>query len=263
MRCTVVKTSESIKKMDHEKLGELCGLNFIKVRHKNEFAAFSYSMRGFQGAEIFFSNVGNKKSYTYQLTKNLRQEDCALPKSVVFEPEEETNELLAIIPDTDFNRQRLAMLVHTDLEPKVLDAAIAKDVMERSKVYRREVEKTLSKDEVITNQNDELLRLKEENERLKRDAAEKEKSDNVVLQAAREQGQKNVEEYKKRVRAEVKELVYEEMADVITDLKERLGPDWAKGAEYKNSILKEVEMRTAKRLAEEGVETNVDSGSDS
>lgn len=263
MKCSIVKTSQSIAKMDHEKLGLLCGLGFIKLRHKKQFEEYHYQMRGFQGANIYFSNYNGKKMYTYDLTVDRASKDSALPKNLIFEPSEETNELLAILPDTKFNRRVLACYVGSDLEPEILDDKIQKEVKEMAKTIRTQTIVKKKKDQLIVDQSKVIQSKDERIAQLERELAEKNAVDNVILDAAQTIAQDSAEAYKAKIRQEIKDQVYVEKADLISTLKESYGEKWAQCSEYKQTILKEVTDRTAKRLAEEGITIDVDSRTDS
>jgi hypothetical protein len=179
------------KDYEYQEVAESAGVSFIKVRHVKGFGITTASQRGFQGVRVVAlpGRLGVGR-YKVEYSKNHLGKDVSAMLPLDFVSDRKTMELSAIIPDTEFNRRKLAACYYHVPFCAIVDKEIEKDVQERA----NELEKILPKQKPV---EEVVVEYATENERLKTELA-KEKA----LRASSEQNAEVVAVARDRIKRE-------------------------------------------------------------
>lgn len=216
---------------------ELAGVTFIQLRHKAGAARTTWSARGFQGLTVRVSeNREGGRSFKANWTQR-NGEDCRAHRPLVFEPEGRTRILTAYLPDSPFNRDKLAGFYYEQACFWVItDPAILAEVKKAADEKKANAPKGPSQAEVIDAQADEIavLRKRLEEETKRADSAE-EKAE-VVSKARRV-----VKELPSERLGAIEEIVHEQNADVISALQTQSPKGWRKLKRYQELIQPQID----------------------
>jgi len=247
MNSNLVYITGGNKKIDFEAVAELAGIKVIKLLHPRAFVNDQVSMRGFQGGTMQVSDRGGVSLYKFVPFVNKSGEDTFTPKNLWFEKDDRTNENLAVIPDTKYNRKKLAGMYGTIHAPRIKDPVIDAEV----RAMAEKIQKTV---EVKKTKEVEAAKALSENESLKK-ALEKAKKDNerlmnrgTMLTAAVSDNSKLINFIRKSVENEV----FSEKASLIEELK-KSGEGWQSQGQYKK-IVDEIDKRCIEKLKDEGID---------
>ncbi len=257
MRCYLLGVPKKLKKIDHETVGELAGLSFIHLQYCTKVGKMEMCIRGFQGAIIYMREIAGHPNYSHELTKDNYGKDCAIQRSVIFKPEQHTMRLLAVIPDTKYNRKKLSGLYYAEDAPIILDKDIDKEVKEYAKKIKVEKEADKSKDELLAEQNKVIESLNKQVKQKDQIIQDKERTDNIIEQVKENTDNDAMQEiantYREKIRAEIHKDNQELVDLIIAD-----DPDnWEKSDDY-SEIREKVESRLNEVLKEKGLELNVE-----
>jgi hypothetical protein len=255
---------------DYATFAEIAGVKFIRLRHIRGFGTHEVGVRGFQGVEIIIA--ANTKSgqlkYTPRYSVDEDGEDTSAQRTLYFEPDRRTNELVTLCPDTPYNRRKLAAAMIREPFCEILDDRIKNEVKKLS----REIEAALptgpSDEEVMKRTLTENEKLKEElyiiNKKLEDSQAYSERKQDIHRKLEREkiesnpvkedtvsQVPKNMEALvsDEAIRDRIRVKVCEEKKDLIDELKLKYNDRWDKSKEYQKKILPEINDRFEKTLA--------------
>lgn len=148
---------------DYTIYGEQAKLKFIKLKHKKGFAMNQCaSVRGYQGADIVVSQTRDHQIlYEVALTTdNKTGEACSAQRPLIFEPEKRTNLLTAVVPDTPFNRKKLACVYYHNPFAEIIDEAIDKEIDQMAREIELILPQEKTKDDTIQEQDDEISILR-------------------------------------------------------------------------------------------------------
>ena len=156
-------------------LQEYCntaGVKLIRLIHSTGYGKSIRELVGFQAVEIYSESVDNtSRKYTYKL------EDAGIRKAE-FIPEGLTKLLVALVPDTDFNRKVLASVYFAPRQVyKIEDPAVDAEV----RVIADEIEAKRPKGKTDKELLAELVKEKQE---LELKLAAKEKSEELTKEVA-------------------------------------------------------------------------------
>jgi hypothetical protein len=245
-----------------KEIADIADLKFINLQYTQpKFSKQSRSVKGFQSVEIIASGTDADRAYRLEPSKDKDSQDCEGRRNLWFEPKHPTNILEAKLPDTLFNRRRLASCYYHGAQWKVLDTNIEADVKriadEMEKQLEEERRKQPTDKEIILSLDDRLKKAEEENIRLGLELKKKKEVDSVVdgIKNAPKHEEKKPEEPKtgigtnreKELENQVKAEVFKEYDVLITELKER-SDKWWMTKEYKQKIHPEIQRRLAERL---------------
>ncbi len=223
---------------------ELAEVKFIKLRHKAGAARASHSARGFQGVVVKVRDTREGGRSFSTLWSERDGKSCRAHRPLVFEPEGRTRILTAYLPDSPFNRDKLAgwyfdgACFWTIIEP-----AILAEVKKAAEAKRDSAPKGPTKDQVIATQADENKVLREKlrlEERLRKEAQEKAE---VVTNAQRAIKELPVD----RIEAIV-EIVHNDNKAVIAKLMEESPKGWTKLKKYRELIQPQIDAMKESEL---------------
>jgi len=257
MNSTIIHSSgfsNKKKSADHEVIASLAGVKLVRLRHWMGFHEFARSMKGFQGGKIeLMASRKNGKRYVWAPHKNRFGDDVSTPTPLVFEPDETSEQLLAVMPVTDYNKTFLARIYGMPHAPAILDTELDAEIKVLSLKVKGETERKKSQSELIADQAAEI-------EKLKKDAAKTEKAgktvakrQNILADAQKETQAKATLEAVTAIKESIAEEVYSEKEGLVSALIEKYGDDWESSDEYKEGIASEVEKRLEVKLKEKGI----------
>lgn len=263
MRMSIMKlkngTTEMFREESYSSVAELAGAKLIYLQHKRGFGKRYETYRGFQGLGVLITESGGQYSYKYEYTKS-NGEDSWTTTPVIFYPQEGTNELLAPIPDTEYNRDKLAKIMANKTPAvKVKDNKISRDIEERSKEYKRVEKVRKDKNGVLAGMQREKTELEKENEKLKRELENKKKASNIVGDALIQEKRSR----RRTVRDEKKKEFYDGNKELIDKIKASEGDNWFRSKEYKSKVQTPIDKMVNEQLSKEGLLENADEGADS
>lgn len=191
MECSLViingETPKKLKAEDYSDVAELAGLKFIKTQHVKRFGNTTYSIRGFQGAAIKVDRNNMEQGYRLQLSTDRNSNATTCLRPLEYNPDPISGALLGLIPDTEYNRHKLAAAYNYNPFCIILDKDIDKEIS----AWADEIEKTLPKGKTV---EEVAIEAVEENEKLKAQL-KRERS----LREAAEEGNLVVENARKRI----------------------------------------------------------------
>lgn len=241
-----------VQTSDGPKLATAAGVKLIMVTYIDPLEPNPPSIRGFQGVRVSRYEVNGRVQLNAELSKNERTgEACSALRSLDFIPHEITGLMEAHIPDTDFNRKKLAAAYYHHPFCKINDEAVDAEVRE----IADEIEKTLV---VVPSDKEKLTAVEAENKRLKELYADSEKkrqallldndpvitpistditdnNSNVVDTTTEKTPQKVVKKRSARDRA--KDQVYLDNGKIVNKLKKVHGDNWVKSQGYRKDLL--------------------------
>jgi hypothetical protein len=233
---------------------DACGIKFIELQHENGFGGGPIPVNGFQHIEISVTENKGRKTFQQRPSKDLDNNDCNGNRSLVFEPDGVTGELLAWLPDTPFNRKKLAHCYHHGAQWTIKDVKIDADI----RAMADEIEKTLapkvSDEDVIVDMAGQLNDRDEEIAALKAQLALKTKADAVVTEKTEKDDR---EEWKKygitqskyaNIKALARQEVYKENEEIMARLKKDSPKGWFGSSEYSEKVLPLVKQRLKDKL---------------
>ena len=263
MRMSIMKlkngTTENFSEDNFSSLAELAGVKLIYLQHGRGFGKRYERFRGFQGVNVVVTESGGSYSYRYQYTKS-RGKDSWTTTPLIFYPQEGTNELVAPVPDTEYNREKLAK-IYAKKKPgvKIKDNKIARDIEERAKSYKKVEKVKKDKDGVLAGMQRQNTELEKENERLRLELENKKKASAVVGDALIQEKRNR----RRSIREEKKKEFYENNKELIEKIKAEEGENWFRSKEYKSKVQTPIDKMVDEQLSKEGLLENADEGADS
>jgi hypothetical protein len=214
-------------------ISERAGMKFIKLLHNTGSGTGDKGVQGFQGAKVAQSEgQSGRVILRYELSKNATGLDCPVLRNLIFYKDEDTGDLVAFVPDTEFNRRKLKGTYCKGASWKIVDKEIAKEIRAAYDADAEEQEINKTKDQVISEQADALKKTTEELEALKAGKLHEEVRQEVVVKS------KELAE----IRETVTEQVKAEKAEFIEGLKAQSKNFWLK-PEYKKEVNDEIDRR--------------------
>lgn len=216
---------------------ELAGIKFIELRHKAGAARASQSARGFQGVTIRVRE-NREGGRTFRAEWSERNGAASRAhRPLVFDAVGRTRILTGYLPDSPFNRDKLAGFYYEQSAFwAITNPAILAEVKKAADVKKANEPKGPTKDQVIGTQSDEIRVLKEKLVLEKRSRMAAEEQAKVVQEAAR-----TVKELPKERLEAVREIVHEKCAAIIATLKEQSPNGWANTKKYKELIQPQID----------------------
>ena len=229
---------------DAYEFAELADVKFIQLRHKRGVANGFHAIRGFQGVKVIISESREGGvQYRAEFSRSTDGRDIRALRPLVFEPEGRTKLLTAYVPDSPFNREKLAKDFYHGLQCNITDAQILAEVRARADEIEAGKPVEPSREEVIASQDDEIKILREQL-KAKEQENEELKERNEVIQTAK----RVVKELPEDIRQAVTDIVHQENEGVVSKLKEQSPNGWQKTKKYKTLILPIIEKREKEEL---------------
>jgi hypothetical protein len=244
--------AKRVKKTDGPVLARAAGVNLMQITYIDDLHPNPPTIRGFQGVRIRKTEIQGRPKLIATLSKDEQTgESCSSLRPLEFTPNEITGVMESYIPDTEFNRHKLAgMFYHSNL-CNIIDDAIRAEIKEMAD----EIEKTLV---VVPSDKEKLTATEEENKKLRemllKSEQEKqaliinsspaktetltENTDNnstVVDSTTVLNAVKTVPQASARERA--KEQIYLNKGNIVKKLKNKHGDNWAKSPGHKKELL--------------------------
>ena len=229
---------------------EAAGIKFIKLIHENGFGGSSITVNGFQHVSIRVGDIQGRKTFVAKWSKDEENNDCNGNRSLSFDPDPVTQQLIALLPDSEFNRVKLARTYYHGASWRIADKDIEADIRSRADEFEKTLAKPVSKDEIIGSLSEEVESKDLENERLKREIA--------LLKATTVQmtplGHKEWDDYgiTKTKFLEMKEAarteIFNENPDLIKSIKEAYPKGWYGCDDYRNKISPLIKQRFKEKL---------------
>jgi len=242
-------TDETIKQH-----ADACGIKFIILQHENGFGGGQIPVNGFQHFEIIVTENRGKKIFKKIPSKDPEGNDCNGNRSLVFDPDPVTGELLAYLPDTEFNRKKLAHCYYHGAQWTIKDLKIDEDIRKMAD----EIEKTLAP---TVTEKDVIVDLASQNEEKDKRIAEleaklalKEKAETVVAEKVETDDRKEWEKYGitqskyLTIKSESRQEVYKEKSEIVDRLKKDNPKGWFSSNEYSEKVLPSVKQRLKEKL---------------
>lgn len=242
------------------------GAKFIKLKHNPRSPHAVEAARGFQGVNVHVTEgTMGERRFDMSYTEREGKPDRAM-RPLVFHPEGRTRTMLAWLPDTPFNREKLARqecgvsTTESGFVPTsfwfIEDPEVDAWVKERTEELRASAVLAPTHQEIIADLSDELKQKNDELAQLKAklDAAERRRqatADIVMRQQERDAGL-SVEELQS-----IYDEVYEQNKGVVERLKQKHGDKWESSKDYERVLKPKLEERIA--LEKEAAGVNSDS----
>lgn len=239
---------------DYYRLGKMAGFDWIEVQHPLMIGKNSISMRGFQGVFLTVSEHNGRYNYEYEFTKNKKTgEPKRMAAPLTFFPDEETGELLAIIPDTEYNRNVLAkQLASKNPSIIVTDPKIKAEILEKSKDFKRFQKIEKDKDGLLVGYRKELSAKDQEIENLKAKLKASQDAERIVGEVLGKDDKDRI----KQIREEERKLFYKNNPELIESIKkenEDSKGSWAFSERYRNEVMPNIDEAVRKRADAEGL----------
>jgi hypothetical protein len=173
------------------KIADMNGIKFIKLVYtgdgkKDMFAGNSldFSVMGFQDVSIEVGEGGDgQKIYDFGFSKNIKGEDAALGRGLVFESNPDTERVEADCPDTPFNRKVLAATYFNNPRWRIVEETTNKEIREQAIELEKRQPKKDTKEETILALDSQLEKERAEKEALKKELETLRKASKVVDEA--------------------------------------------------------------------------------
>lgn len=233
-----------INEEDAFEFAEAAGVKFIKLRHEKGAGGSKQTIRGFQGVNVKVSESreGGRK-FNAEPTKNSQGEDGRAFRPLQFIPEGRTKMLTAYLPDTPYNREKLARNFFGRSMCTVVDPETHSEIKKRAEEIAANLPKGPTKEEVISaqaNENAMLRKALEENEAKVKELQQQ----NEVIKEARA----TIKELEPEVKDSIREIVHEENKTFIENLKKQAPQKWETTKKYKDMILPIIAEREKQEL---------------
>ena len=242
------------------------GIRFIKLHYTNpKYAPHPRPVKGWQAIEIILKRGGDgQKTYDVVPTKDSQGKDTESTRNLSFEPKKPTDRLEAELPDTPYNRRKLAICYYYGAQWQIVDPAIDAEIKAMADVLEAEYEekrkKGPTKDDVIVTLDAEKKKLEEEVAALRDELNEKKKRDTVVKTAKKKAGRPSGATSKSdELENEIKQQVWAEKKDLIGEIQKK-HKQWWLSIEYRQQVYPEIQRRLAERL--KNVNNNAGAGVD-
>jgi len=258
MNSSIIKTvgiTGKKKQADHENLAKLANVPVVRLQHPSRFGNLDISMKGFQGGVFEMMESRQGKTFEFSATKDRFGEDTAIPKPLIFAPDEETEQLLTVIPLTKFNKRFLARIYGKPHCPIILDADVDFEIRKMADEYVEEDTRRKTQAEIIAEQEAKILALEKLNTRRQTELRNLTKRQKVINSAIRESKESATTKAVEMFRKAIVDAVCEEKTDLVASLMERYDDKWEESDEYKEAIAPVVEERLAEKLKEEGLKS--------
>ncbi len=150
MYCSLVRFTgafrQKIMATEYQEVAENAGVKFIHVRHVKEFGITCASPRGFQGVVVqaLPGQLGVGR-YKVMYTKDHLGNDVGAMFPLDFVSNRKTQELTALIPDTEYNRRKLAACYYHFPFCTIIDQVIRAEIVK----IADEIEKILPKEKPV------------------------------------------------------------------------------------------------------------------
>ncbi len=253
MLCEVVDIPKALKGVPLEEIGEIAGVEFLKLRHAVKRKDFELTMRGFQGGTIYESNNGDFK---FAKTVDGDGKDCFRPRNVTFIPSKRTKLLEAYVPDTKYNRKVLANLFFTPDAPHIYDRKVRDEVEEMAKNLgiKKKLEKNVNETVVVLSAD--LSKKDKEIAKLKKQLEKVEIVNRTISKSAAQIDSSKVEAEREKILQECIKDVEKENQDLMKALMKMYPKAFRKKDEYFEGIVKKAKIEAEKIYKIEGL--NVD-----
>ncbi|MDA3823289.1 MAG: hypothetical protein PF450_11870 [Bacteroidales bacterium] len=255
MNSTIVKSVGFGEKKsgDQELISGIAGIEMVRLQHWMQFHEFSCSMKGFQGGSFQILLRAGSKKYTFMPQKDRFGDDVATPAPLVFEPDEVTGQLLAVIPVTKYNKDFLAKIYNHSIAPKILNSKLDEEIRELAKKYAEATVVEKDQSEMIADQASELEKVRRSLARKESELRSVGKRQSILERATNETVAKAEAKVVEELREQAKAEVCEEKDGLVGSLMETYGDDWEQSDEYKEGIAPEIQERLEVKLKEKGI----------
>ena len=158
--CSLLKCSGDPNAKDDAifEFAVVAGAPFIKLGHRK---GGYQQIRGFQGFNI---NVviarDNTRKYEYSTTKNVEGDEDAAHRPLIFAVSGQSRVLSAFLPDTDFNREKLAKGYYY-LDVTIMDPDVDKKIKKRADAIVDATPTGPTEAEIIVDQQKQIKELGE------------------------------------------------------------------------------------------------------
>jgi len=255
MNSTIIESRgfNNKKKGDHELISGLANIKLVRLQHHLGFLKYERSMRGFQGGTLELVSKGAGKKYQFRPHTTREGRDVPTPRPLVFAPDKISDQLVALIPLTKFNKKFLAAIYYNQDAPKILDHEADLEIKQMAEKFKvnKITEKTQS--ELIAEQSEEIAKLRRAGLRKDQELNKTIKNQNTIADAMITTRAIATEAEVDALRIEISEEVYEEKADLVSTLLEQYSDDWMDSDEYKEGIAPEIVERLEVKLKEKGI----------
>lgn len=246
MNTSIVRLRGVDSKADFESIAELAGVGVIKLRHHKAFDNIPVSMRGFQGGIIEVVTRRSGSGYTWSPKRTEYNEDTFTARTLFFEKDKKTGENIAVIPDTPYNRGKLARGFYTATAPKIKDPAIEKVV--------KEMADRIHKEKVVNKTNEDIIKETfSEKEALEKKLRERENEIKKLTERKAILSQDPHAALVDYLRKEYIKEVETEQAEFLDEIKKEYKDEYPASEVYQTAILLEVEKRLKAKLKKEGI----------
>ena len=240
----VLRGDQNARSDTEYEYAELAGVKFIELRHRRRSGPTTYHARGFQGVTVSVRqdrDGGRRFDAEYDINEDGKPKRALRP--LIFEPVGRAQLLTAMLPDTDFNRNKLALRYIDGGFWSIQDPEVLADVKARAKVIEENLPKGPTKEEIIRRQAEENERLREQLALTRRQAKEARETAVAVVEARRA-----IKELPVELKDSIQEIVHEENASVIEKLKEQSPNGWMRTKKYKELVQPAIDERERQEL---------------
>lgn len=241
----VLRGDDRAKAPQQFEFAKLAGVKFIELRHRritgNGPASAS---RGFQGVEVFVSESGSgERKFRAQYSQRDGQ-PCRSLRPLVFEPEGPGMVLTAWLPDTEYNRHKLA-LQYFDAENQwvIQDPSTLASIKQEATRIRDSKPQEPTEREVMLAQSKEIGALRDKLLMQERELEEAKKQAAVIQKARRK-----ITELSSAHEDGIREILYNEEAEVVEKLKEKHGEKWEESDDFRRILQPKIEKRVQEEL---------------
>lgn len=133
-----VTGNTKLSSVEKRELAESYGVKFIKLKHIDGFGNTDKAAIGFQNVTIVVRETGNGRRFVDTVySKNRLGNDCS-SGSLRFVPDK-MGELIAYLPDTSFNRNKLASALYAGNSPyRIVDPEIDAEIDKLANKMKRD-----------------------------------------------------------------------------------------------------------------------------
>jgi len=282
MYASLVVIRSSVEKIwaeEYTDVAEACGVEFIRlefdrsgVNGKGPFAC-----RGFQGVEVSLAeDRSGVPIRTHEFTKDRAGNDCKAQRQLEFHRQKLSGKFIGVLPDTPYNRNRLAGGYKHPRPWKIVDPAVDAEIAAHAEAYVSKAGPTPTIDDENTilrkqvAEQAQALRIKD------REILNERKRTTEILEAQIETGPtpstvvepEDVEapyvpptKTEEEIRDDMIEVVCSENSEWVVATRRKMKGGFTRSNAYREKIMAEVNKRLKARRADVGNSSK--SGNDS
>jgi len=153
-----IKVNDEMKKQ----YADACKINLIKLVHSSGFGqdGGDISISGFQHVNIKTGEANGKKTFVARWAKDQEGNATCVGRALVFEPDRVTGQMLAYLPDSEFNRNKLARCYYHGADWTIAEPGIEAEIKKMADEFEITLPVPISKEEIITDQATEIEELR-------------------------------------------------------------------------------------------------------